>query len=118
MMSQCMKVAVFATVDRAAVSYDEGHKILEMVQPAVIAGDRVVLDFSNVDVFASPFFNGLLAILYRQLGSDRYEKLIKIKNLTHEGETIAIRSIENARSMDEPGRQERLAEILKEDGDK
>ena len=115
LMRHCMKIDVHEHVSIAAVDFEDGQKILTLIRPLVERGDSVELDFAGVRIFASPFFNGSLAVLVTELGSDTVNRLVKMEHLNEEGQTIANRSIENAKTMNDPEKRKRLAEALEDE---
>ena len=114
-MSVCMKISVFERVSLAAVDFDDGKALLEEIRPHLNAGEVVELDFEGIQIYASPFFNGSVGILVSELAPKPLSQCVKLVNLNQEGETIANLSIENAKTMNDPEKQKRLAAALEEE---
>ena len=115
-MPTLMKIRVSDIVGRSAVDFDDGQTVLKQIRPALEAGESVELDFADVAIFASPFFNGSVAILSRDFPSSELNERLRLEHLTEDGNVIARRSIENAKSTQDPDLARKLAVELGEDG--
>jgi hypothetical protein len=110
-----MKIEVSDLTKFAAVDYEDGQMLLERARPCIQRGENLELDFEGVRIFASPFFNASIAALITEFGPERVENLISFTHLNDEGKIISERSISNAKSMNDPERQKRLAQALEDD---
>ena len=113
-----MKISISERFGRAAVDYDDGQLLLEEARPEIAAGKTVELDFEGVTIYASPFFNGSVAVLVREFSSQDLRALLKLEHLTPDGRRVARRSIDNAATRDESEKESQrlLAEILSDEG--
>ncbi|MBI4653582.1 MAG: STAS-like domain-containing protein [Nitrospirae bacterium] len=92
-----MKVDVFKVTGENCITLEDGHKIFDMIHPELSAGRVVELDFENVKIFASPFFNSAIGRLLKDFKSEDLNRLLKITNLTPTGMSVLKRVIENAK---------------------
>ncbi len=92
-----MKIDVFSIVGENCITLEDGHKIYDMIHPELSAGNNVELDFENVKIFASPFFNSAIGRLLKDLKPEELNRLLKITNLTATGMSVLKRVIENAK---------------------
>jgi STAS-like domain of unknown function (DUF4325) len=115
-----MRISISERFGRAAVDYDNGQSLLEVARPQLAAGNTVELDFDGVTIYASPFFNGSVAVLVREFNSEDLRQRLKLEHLTPDGKRVAKRSIYNAanRDVSEVESQELLAQILSDEGER
>lgn len=93
---------------------DEGQKLYEAIRPALKAGDDVVLDFSGVSIFSSPFFNFGIGQLYRDISSETLNAHLKIENLVDSGRMTLQRVIKNSKDYyTNPTRKQAVDKTLK-----
>ncbi len=52
-----MKYDIRNLVGENCMTPDEGQQVYNLIYPELVADRPVELDFSGVDIFASPFFN-------------------------------------------------------------
>ncbi|MBS1081727.1 STAS-like domain-containing protein [Gluconobacter kondonii] len=71
-----------------------GEKLLTAVRSALDKGDDVCLDFSDVTMFASLFFNNSIAKLIPELPPENLAKRVQVKNLNDTGKKALSRSLE------------------------
>ena len=63
----------------------------------VDAGEKIVLDFSEIKLFTTLFFNNALAKYVLEMGPEAYSHRFEVKNLSEVGETTYLHSMENAK---------------------
>lgn len=76
---------------------EDGQKVYDLIHPELSAGRAVELDFMNVTVFASPFFNSAIGRLLKDIKPDDLNRLLKITKLIPAGLTVLKRVIENSK---------------------
>ncbi|MBF0553256.1 MAG: STAS-like domain-containing protein [Nitrospirae bacterium] len=75
---------------------EDGQKIYEMIHGPLLQGEVVSLDFSDVNQFASPFFNFAFGQLLKNITKEELERLLHFVNLNDTGKNVFERVIENA----------------------
>lgn len=80
----------FALAEEAGLKLRK--KILEMWDKY----DNIIVDFKNINIFATPFFNYSLGYCILNFGPDDYSKKITVINLNVLGEETYKHSIDNA----------------------
>lgn len=83
-------------VSRYAMTEEDGIKLRNIIIEEIEKDNNVTLDFSNITLFATPFFNSSIGFMYLKL-NEEYDKRIFVTNLTTLGETTYQHSIDNAK---------------------
>jgi len=81
-----------------AITLDDGQKLFDLIHAELMAGKPVELDFSGVEVFASPFFNAAFGQLLRDLEPEDLNRLVRITNLRPVGQETLRLVLQNAKS--------------------
>ena len=84
-------------IGKYAISSSSGQKVFELIRPALLAGTQVELDFCDVKVFASPFFNFAIRQLLRDLSIDDFNRLLSFTALNDNGQLVLKQVIANAK---------------------
>ncbi|MCU0542141.1 MAG: STAS-like domain-containing protein [Oscillatoriaceae cyanobacterium Prado104] len=92
-----MRQNIHDLIGKACMTPDEGQKVYELIYPELIANRPVELDFSRVEIFASPFFNFAIGQLLRDIPSDTLNRMLKFSNLNSVGRQVLKRVIENSK---------------------
>jgi hypothetical protein len=107
-----LRIEVQEITGRTAVDSKDGELVFSSVQPA-LSGDEVVeLDFTGVEIFASPFFNASVALIARHLGELDFQQRLKMTHLSTLGQSVAGDSISNALETRNKTDQDRLKELM------
>ncbi len=88
-----IKLSTFTT---EAASKAKGTILKTMLVEALGTGEKIVVDFSGIKRFASPFFNNSFATLGLIYGFDLLDKIERI-NITSTGDNTYETSVENAK---------------------
>lgn len=88
-----IKLSTFTT---EAASKAKGAILKTMLEEALKSEEKVVIDFSDIKRFASPFFNNSFAALGLIYGFDLLDKIERI-NITSIGDNTYETSVENAK---------------------
>ena len=80
-----------------AITTEDGQAVYDAIQPELAAKHSVELDFDEVTVFASPFFNAAVGQLLKDFCTDDLNRLLTVKNLVPAGHDVLHRVIENAK---------------------
>lgn len=78
------------------ISYPSGKALLDRIYPELKAKNKITLDFNEIRLFASPFFNMAIGTLFKEFKKDELSYFIKFKNLNQTGSTLLQRVIENS----------------------
>ncbi|MBF0607940.1 MAG: STAS-like domain-containing protein [Candidatus Magnetobacterium sp. LHC-1] len=92
-----MKIDIYKEIGEICITMQDGQKIFDQIHPILLAGNTVELNFENVNLFASLFFNASIGRLLEDIKSEDLNRLVKITNINSIGRTAFRRSIENAR---------------------
>lgn len=92
-----MKIDIHEIIGENCITLEDGQKIYDLIYPELSAGRAVELDFKNVTIFASPFFNSAIGRLLKDIKPDDLNRLLKITNLVPAGLTVLKRVIENSK---------------------
>lgn len=91
-----MKILIKEYIGNRCILKEDGQKLFEKISPYIKRGDNVYLDFANVRMFASPFFNYSIGQLLNIFTIEDVRKLLHIDNLEKVGAVTIERVIENA----------------------
>jgi len=78
------------------LSPEKGQRVFRVVEPDVAAGHQVELDFTGVDLFATPFFNLSIGQLLRDLDPAYLRGRLHVVNLNEVGQDTYSRAWDNA----------------------
>jgi hypothetical protein len=93
-----MEFKVFDIIGQRCITKEAGQRIFELIHPALLKGETVILDFGGVKQFASPFFNYAVGQLLQDIDDEDFDKLLHIDNLGQDGRLVVQRVVENAKS--------------------
>ncbi|EJB5293674.1 STAS-like domain-containing protein [Vibrio cholerae] len=91
-----MKIDVATVVGKTAVSRESGLKLKDALDTALHGSTKVELDFSAVQVYASPFFNTAIAPYLGQLTIQELLEKVSFENLSPIGRKLLNQVIHNA----------------------
>ncbi|MFH1097454.1 MAG: STAS-like domain-containing protein [Candidatus Desantisbacteria bacterium] len=108
-----MKITVYDLVGENCITLEDGQKIFDLIHPE-LSGDNIVdLDFKNVKIFASPFFNAAIGRLLKDIKPDDLNRLLKITNIVPIGLAVLKRVIENSKEYySNPNVRKAVDEVL------
>ncbi|EOK6313963.1 STAS-like domain-containing protein [Vibrio mytili] len=90
------KVRVFDLVGKNAISMQSGTKLHDAISEDLLNGKSVEVDFVDVALFASPFFNASVGILLKDLTIDDLMDRMTIINCSDVGRGLLNAVIQNA----------------------
>jgi len=106
---------ILQVVGENGLTIEDGEKVYKLIHPELLAGREVELDFSGVNVFASPFFNAAFGRLLKDLTPETLNRLLKITHLTPVGrDTLKLVIKNSAQYYHDPAVRRALDEILTE----
>ncbi len=84
---------------KMALSEVDGKKVRTIIENEIAESHTVVLDFSGINIFATPFFNSSIGYFIMKFSPEEYEMKIKVANLTKLGVDTYSHSKENAEEI-------------------
>ena len=90
------KVKVFDLVGKNAISMQSGTKLHDVIAQDLLKGEKVEIDFSEVSLYASPFFNASVGILLKNISIEQLMDRMKIINCSDVGLGLLNTVIQNA----------------------
>ena len=110
-----MKITILETIGENCITFEDGDRVYQLIHPELLASRDVELDFGDVEVLASPFFNAAIGRLLKDITAETLNRSLKIHNLSAAGMGVLKRVIENSKEYySEPDRQAILHKILSE----
>ena len=91
-----MKILVKELIGSRCILKDDGQKIFSIISPLLTDDEQVTLDFTEVTLFASPFFNFSIGQLISIITEERLKSNLHIENLDPIGRNVMGKVIENA----------------------
>jgi hypothetical protein len=88
MNTRQMSLIIKDIVGTSCVSSQDGKKIYDLIHSELKAGNSVVLDFTGIRFFASPFFNYAIGQLLRDIDPEKLDEKLEIKNIRETGEQL------------------------------
>ena len=92
-----MKIGVAPRCEKLCITTEDGEQLRSEIVAQLSKGERVELDFADVEVFASPFLNAAVGSLLRDYKPEDLNSAIRFINLSPEDAQLLRRVIENAR---------------------
>lgn len=93
MIDRILKVSEISV---RCLTEEAGVKLLQILKPCLDRKEIVTLDFRDITMFASLFFNNSLAPLLKDFDPQFLEEHLKMANLNEAGKKSLTRSMENA----------------------
>ncbi len=110
-----MNVEIKTLVGDSCVTSEDGQRVYDVIYPKLAAGESVCLNFSNIRVFASPFFNFAIGQLLKDLEPDALNQLLKVEKITADGLLICQQVVKNAKEYyRNPETKKAVDDILKQ----
>ncbi|GKU81186.1 STAS-like domain-containing protein [Niallia sp. NCCP-28] len=91
-----MNINVFDIIGRSALSMSKGNDLYEVIIQHIKKGQEITLDFENVEMYASLFFNTSIGRLLKDFKPNELSNKVKFVNLTPVGKDLLRRSIRNS----------------------
>lgn len=92
-----MRIQVAEVVGSNAITLADGQRLHGIISEQLRNKSSIDLDFSGVEVFASPFFNASIGRLLAELTSAELNSLLHIHNLPKAGDRLLRQVIRNAK---------------------
>jgi hypothetical protein len=79
-----------------AISMNSGKKIKELIIKEWDDSEQIILDFSEVNVFASPFFNASIGALLKDKDIKQLQEKLDFQGISEHGKRLLNLVISNA----------------------
>lgn len=109
-----MKMIKVKNISSLCLGEQDGMKLRQEIEDGLQARETVCIDFEEIKMFATPFFNISVGYYIGKLGIEQYEKCIKVINLSIFGESVYKRVYDNAVSYYESSVQKKIDVIVSE----
>ncbi|MCI5130678.1 MAG: DUF4325 domain-containing protein [Candidatus Electrothrix sp. EH2] len=110
-----MRTSIHDLIGANCITLDDGQQVYKTIHPELTAGLPVELDFDQVEIFASPFFNAAIGQLLKDIAPDDLNRLLAFHGLNSNGQAVMRRVIENSkRYYNEPEFRKNLDDIFLE----
>jgi hypothetical protein len=91
-----MKLNVKDIVGSNAISMQSGERLYNEIHQPLLDGEKVQLDFTGVDLFASPFFNASIGLALKDINIEDLQKNLELLNFSPVGRQLLNHVIANA----------------------
>lgn len=91
-----MKITIKDIFGIRCMALSDGQRLHDMIIDELKNGSQVVLDFSGVKQFASPFFNLSIGQIMTEISESSFRELLFIDNLDETGKYVVGQVISNA----------------------
>lgn len=90
-----MKINIYSLIGENAVSYDNAKVFYDKIKENIHL-DKIIIDFDQVAVVASPFFNGSIGLLLKDYSVEELIQKFEFKNIKDHHKKILNIVIHNA----------------------
>ena len=97
MNGNMMNYSIKENVGANGITLQDGQKVYDAIYPELKENREITLDFAEVRIVASPFLNGAIGQLLRDLSPDDLNRYLKFVNLPPVTRPILKRVIDNAK---------------------
>lgn len=96
------------------LSQNDGKILRNIIEPELNKGEKIILDFSGISLFASPFFNISVGHFITNMGIKKYNENIEVINLSVVGQKVYQKVTEHASSKDDSDKIDDINNIIKD----
>lgn len=89
-------IKVYDVIGKNAISMKSGDKIYQLIIENINKREKTTLDFNEVDLFASPFFNTAVGHLLKDMELQELQEQLQFENLDGVGKDLLNLVISNA----------------------
>lgn len=108
-----MKIIAKDLVGSNAISMQSGQILYEKISKPLLAGEVIEIDFKDVELFASPFFNASIGFLIKDIKVSELQKQLKLTNISEVGRQLLNHVISNAiKYYEKEGKTEEELKIM------
>ena len=110
-----MILKIYDITGEYAISADYGQQVYDQIHSDLFDGRAVELDFAEVKVFASAFFNFAIGQLLKDISTDDFHRLLQISSLSPNGASILDQIITNAKRYYSDSQYQTAADAVMEE---
>lgn len=108
-------IVVSQLIGGYGVTLEDGEAVYDAIHPLLSQDVDVTLDFRDVTIFASPFFNAAIGRLVSEFSAKQLNDRLHFVKLSAAGQSTLQRVIENARAyQNDPGLRDAVDRVLDE----
>lgn len=96
-MTDRLTLPIFEITGQNCLTLDQGDAVYNRIHPELLAGRSVALEFSGVEIFASPFFNAAVGRLLRDIPAEDLNRLLAFEHLSASGLEVLRHVVENSK---------------------
>ena len=89
-----------------------GTKLYQQIQPILSKNQPIELDFNQVELYASPFFNASVGLLLKDISIEELLRLMKIEHINDVGKDLLNHVIDNALEYYAKGNNDKITSAL------
>lgn len=89
-------IMISELIGRNAISMTSGNKLYKEMKPIINEDIHLCIDFTNVEYYASPFFNSSFGLLLKDINIDRLKTYVKLQGMNDTGISLLNLVIDNA----------------------
>lgn len=89
-------IKVFDVIGKNAISMQSGDKLYVLIKGDLANGQKITLDFQQINLFASPFFNASIGLLLKDISIQDLQANLSFENLNEVGKDLLNHVISNA----------------------
>lgn len=94
-----LHISIRDEIGRFCVSQEDGAALRALAEPALLAGEPVVLDFEGVEGHLTVFYNEAVGRLFDTVGAEAVDRLLSVEGLDDLGTEVYQHSVHNARRL-------------------
>ncbi|MDY4251678.1 STAS-like domain-containing protein [Clostridium sp.] len=80
-----------------AVSPEDGDIIFDLIKEKIDKEEKIIIDFSNIDIMTTAFLNNAVGKLYNIYDKEKLNKYISMKNISKSDLNLVKKVIERAK---------------------
>ena len=80
-----------------AVSPEDGDIIFDLIKEKIDMEEKIIIDFSNIDIMTTAFLNNAVGKLYNIYDKEKLNKYISMKNISKSDLNLVKKVIERAK---------------------
>ncbi len=110
-----VEVVLSELIGPDCITFEDGKQVFDLVHPAIKASKSVIIDFTGVEVFASPFFNAAFGALLQDTSDATLSDLMTFKAIGPEASVVLQQVLDNARQyFDNPSVRDIVSRSIRE----
>ncbi len=91
-----MRIQLSEFIGQRCITAEQGQRLLEEIQPKLLAGEAVSIDLGGIKTLLSLFLNNALGPLFEYFDRQQLTQLLKFENQSDSQQLTIDRVLENA----------------------